>query len=179
MKKVHVLQTTVILMIFVFITGACQSNEENEISENKSLGPVLASTKVNIVPLNDAPILVSNSQEITYTENEQAVPIDAHIVLSDPDDQVLTGAKVSFSSGYHPDEDILLFDDQNGIKGTFDSGTGTLSLTGNADIPSYQAALRSVRYRNNSTTPTIANRSIIFTVNDGKTESAAIRQSLE
>ncbi len=51
----------------------------------------------------------------------------------------ITGAMVSISDGYQPDQDILTFTDQNGITGAFDVATGTLTLSGTASTENYEA----------------------------------------
>jgi hypothetical protein len=81
-----------------------------------------------VTPVNDAPVL---------TVNEAGIPIyDA--------DSRLAGATVRIRSGF-TSGDTLSVTSQRGITGTYDSGTGVLTLTGNATTSDYQAALESVR----------------------------------
>jgi hypothetical protein len=59
------------------------------------------------------------------------------------------------------------------ITGTWDAGTGTLTLSGTDTVANYQAVLRSVTYTNSSATPNMATRTVSFTASDGT--SAATR----
>ncbi len=49
-------------------------------------------------------------------------------------------------------EDTLAFTNQNGITGSWNSGTGVLTLNGSATVANYQTALRSITYFNTSAT---------------------------
>jgi len=65
-------------------------------------------------------------------------------------------------------EDELIFTNQSGITGSFDSGTGVLTLTGSASMAEYQAAVRSVAYNNTSDNPSALTRTVSFEVDDGQ-----------
>ena len=101
--------------------------------------------------------------------------------MSDPDDTTLDHATVRIpvdpgEGGEDPtatqDGDELLFTDQNGISGSYDNLTGTLTLSGEASVANYQAALRSVRYRNLSDTNPPPTKDVEFIVNDAGSDSA-------
>src|SRR5262249_9160668 len=64
-------------------------------------------------------------------------------------------------------QDVLGFVNQAVIKGSYNAATGVLTLTGTASFAAYQAALRSVTYRNTSHDPSTAPRTITFRVDDG------------
>ena len=57
------------------------------------------------------------------------------------------------AGNFHSGEDSLSFTNQNGITGTYNSGTGVLTLTGTTTVANYQTALRSVTYTNGSENP--------------------------
>ena len=72
----------------------------------------------------------------------------------------------------------LIFVDQTGITGTYNSGTGVLTLTGSASKSDYQAALRSITYASTSDNPTTP-KTVEFKVNDGDVgRSAAADKSI-
>ena len=54
--------------------------------------------------------------------------------------------------------DVLGFANQNGISGSYNAGTGVLTLSGMASVANYQAALRSVTYFNSSDNPSTLTR---------------------
>ena len=97
------------------------------------------------------------------------------LLVSDADDLDLQSATVRFTSGYASGEDLLEFTNQNGITGLWDSGTGTLMLSGTSSVANYQTALRSVTYRNTSQSPDETLRVIEFEVYDGQALSADSR----
>ena len=72
--------------------------------------------------------------------------------------------------------DQLLFTNQSGIMGDFNSGTKVLTLTGSATVAQYQAALRSIRFHT-SGSPT-ASKVVEFKVNDGSVDSNAATKTL-
>lgn len=136
----------------------------------------------NIVILssNTAPRLTNiETVPLVYCTSSGATAITSAIRVSDPDNASLSLAKVQIVTGYIQDEDFLRFTDQNGITGSWDILTGTLTLSGNATIANYQTALRFILYENaNSLNPAPGNRNISFIVNDGKDFSREATRSI-
>ena len=75
------------------------------------------------------------------------------------------------AEGYSPGEDVLAY--AGVLTASWDSGTGTLWLTGTDSLGNYEAALRSVTYENLSEDPSTALRVIQWTVNDGLRDGSA------
>ena len=75
-------------------------------------------------------------------------------------------ATVAITGGFDTTDDVLGFISGGGFSGTYDSGTGILTITGNKSLADYQAALRSVTYENTSSTPPQVPREISFTITD-------------
>ena len=101
---------------------------------------------------NDATRLVASDGAAAFTENGAPAAVDPNLELTDADDSNLAGATVSITTGRLP-SDALAFDDQNGITGSYDAGTGVLTLSGTATIADYRTALRSVRFTSPSDDP--------------------------
>ncbi|PKN58898.1 MAG: hypothetical protein CVU56_03490, partial [Deltaproteobacteria bacterium HGW-Deltaproteobacteria-14] len=77
----------------------------------------------------------------------------------------IDGARVMISAGLRPSEDVLAFSAQSGITGSYDPTLGILTLTGTATVAAYEAALRSVTYRDQDTThPTAGDRTFTFSL---------------
>ncbi len=116
---------------------------------------------------NEAPVVSSvEGSNLDFTEGDSPVSITNSLVISDADNTVLDSAKVIISGNYTPSEDELAFSD-GVITGSWDSGSGTMTLTGNANLAQYQTALRSVTYENtNTVNPSTALRQIDFKVFD-------------
>jgi hypothetical protein len=109
--------------------------------------------------------------DLTYIDGSPGAVVDDGIQVSDVDSANMTGATVSVSNNCQPSEDVLQFTDQNGITGSYDNGTCTLTLTGSASIANYQAALRSVKYYDSNFLPNTDTRTVQFSVNDGEKDS--------
>src|SRR5262249_52502602 len=65
------------------------------------------------------------------------------------------------------------FASQNGITGSYNAGTGVLTLSGTATVAQYQTALESVTYLNSSDNPSGATRTISYQVDDGSASNHA------
>ncbi|BAY76729.1 hemolysin-type calcium-binding region [Nostoc linckia NIES-25] len=129
---------------------------------------IAATRDINLIPVNDAPVITATGTPLDYTENDDATIIDSGITISDVDSSNLSSATVSIID-FLATEDILAFTDQNGITGSYSNGV--LTLTGSATAAQYQIALRSVTYKNSSNKPSTTKRSINFVVNDGSLDS--------
>ncbi|MGB7325531.1 MAG: cadherin domain-containing protein, partial [Rubripirellula sp.] len=134
--------------------------------------PATGTFNFTITNVNDAPVMASlEGTALAYSENDGAVAITAAITITDVDDTNIESAVIAISSNYTDGEDVLAFTNQNGIAGVWDSGSGTLTLTGSATLAQYEAALRSITYTNSSENPNTATRTVSFTVNDGDANS--------
>jgi hypothetical protein len=122
---------------------------------------------IAITPVNDPPVLSATASTLPYAENAGPVAADPGITASDPDSGTLTGATVQITGNFSDPQDRLAFTDQNGITGSWDGVTGTLTLNGTASVAEYQTALQSVTYENSSENPSTATRTLTFQVDDG------------
>jgi hypothetical protein len=131
----------------------------------------VATRTLQVIPVDTPPVVtVSNSSSLNYLENSGEVAVDAAIIVSDVDSPNLKGATIQLSN-YDPQQDQLSVIPPNGISSNFDATTGRLSLSGTAPVASYQAALRSVTYVNNSSNPSTTPRIIQFSVRDSSSSS--------
>lgn len=127
---------------------------------------------VQVSPVNDAPVLAGGGNTVTFVEDGADVAVNSALTVADVDSPTLAGATVQITTAYQSGEDRLLFSTQNGITGSFDNATGTLTLTGSATLAQYQTALRSILYRNiNTSNPSATQRVVTFRVNDGAASS--------
>jgi hypothetical protein len=147
-----------------------------------------AVVSIDVVPPGLPPVVATSSGCTSYTEQSPAVVIDGQLTVTDLDDLTLDSARVRVDYSDLPPADPedpnttrlgdeLLFTDQNGITGSYEERTGILDLVGTATVANYQAALRSVRYRNLSNPNPPPTRNVIFTVNDaGNNSTPATKQ---
>jgi hypothetical protein len=132
---------------------------------------------VAITDANDAPTLTAGGV-LVYSENAPVTAIDAGVKVADEDNTTLVGATVAISGNFQSNQDVLEFVDQSGISGSYNAGSGVLTLSGSAALADYQAALRSVAYRNTSDGPNPAVRTVTWTVNDGTANSAGATSTI-
>ncbi|WP_224742345.1 hypothetical protein, partial [Cysteiniphilum sp. SYW-8] len=138
---------------------------------------VAVTSTINITAVNDAPIVVAGGT-LNYTENASASAIDVALTVNDADDTNIESASVTISNNYVNGEDILAFANTANITGSFNAGTGVLTLTGTDTLANYQAALRSVTYQNTSDNPSTLARTVSFVVNDGDVNSSAVTSTI-
>ena len=146
------------------------------LSDNGSNTPPNSNTSgaqsftITVNAQNDAPVVTTSAGNTTYNEGDPPVAIDTALTVTDGDSANLASATVAFTAGFVSGQDTLGFTNQNGINGSYNSGTGVLTLTGSSSVANYQTALRSVTFSNNSDNPT-ASRTVSFIVNDGASNS--------
>ncbi|WP_420468710.1 tandem-95 repeat protein [Panacagrimonas sp.] len=135
---------------------------------------------VNVRGVNDAPIVTTATVgALGYTENDPATVIDPGLSLSDVDSPNLIQAVVRISSGYVNGQDLLAFTNTANISGSFSAVQGRLLLTGSASVAEYEAALRSVTYRNASDSPNTTDRTVSFNVFDGVDFSNIVDRTID
>ncbi|NBN90866.1 MAG: discoidin domain-containing protein, partial [Actinobacteria bacterium] len=109
---------------------------------------------------------------LRYTEGAPAGVVLTGIDVTDADTARLTGATVSITSGLTTG-DVLAFTNDGStmgsISGSYNSGTGVLSLSGAGTPAEYQNAFRAVTFRNTTNNPTAvaATRTVTWRTNDG------------
>jgi VCBS repeat-containing protein len=126
----------------------------------------VATSTINVTSVNDAPVLTGGAT-LAYTENQAATAIDTTITVSDIDSATLTSATIQITGNYVSGQDVLSYTTALGITGSFNAGSGTLTLSGVASLANYQTALRNVKYANTSDDPSTLPRTVTFQVNDG------------
>ena len=133
---------------------------------------------LNVIPVNDAPVLTGSGGVTFYTNTDAAIIIDFGISISDVDSNTLEGATIQIVTGYVQSEDILEFTNTASITSSFDPFSGTLTLIGSDSAVNYELALRSIQYKNLMPERSPHTRSIIFTVNDGVQNSNVVMRNI-
>jgi Ca2+-binding RTX toxin-like protein len=143
---------------------------------NVSASSAVNSSTVSISAVNDAPKLLGMSSLIV-TEKQAAIAVNTTLAVDDADNTTLTSATVRISGNYSVGEDVLAFaanTTTGNIAGSFDSQTGTLTLTsagGTATVSQFQSALRLVTYRNTSFNLSKSIRSVAYQIFDATLSS--------
>jgi VCBS repeat-containing protein len=125
---------------------------------------------------NTAPVLAGiEDGALAYAEGDEPKAITVAVTVADVDSPRLSGATVQITGNYQTGQDVLAFPGVTGITsitGSFDTVTGTLTLSGSDTLANYQSALRAVTYANTSHSPnTSATRTVTFIVDDGAAEN--------
>ena len=147
-----------------------QARTVSWIASDGSANSAPVTSTITLTAVNDAPTIAAGGT-LAYTEGDPPAPLDASVTVSDPDSANLAGATVRISAGYVSGEDRLAFAPAGGIGGSFDAGTGTLTLSGTASVAAYQAALRAITFANSSADPSVAPRTVSWQVSDGSAAS--------
>ncbi len=136
---------------------------------------VLAISAVNVTA---APPLAHASGDApsTFTFGGAAVPVDSALTISSSD-TVLTRATVTISAGTLQSGDMLNFNNQNGIAGSYNAASGELTLTGSASVADYEQALDSVTF--SSTSTNVTPRSLTIVAADNSQASNPVSETVD
>lgn len=143
---------------------------------NSGISAVAVDVMELTVSYLNPPALTPTATPLAYTEGDAPTAVDPGLTVT-ADVTNLTGATAQITTGFAA-EDTLAFVTQNGISGSWNAGTGTMTLTGTATVAQYEAAIRSVTYSNGSTDPSVATRVVTFGATDGTRAAAAVTRSI-
>ncbi len=128
------------------------------------------------------PVLSGGGNTVSWTLFGPNTVVDSGLAAADTESSTLSSATVSITAGLLAG-DRLNFTNQNGITGSYNAGTGVLTLTGTASLANYQAALESITYSSTSLTPTNLGgdptRTVTWQVNDGTANSSTITSTVD
>ncbi|MFN8794191.1 MAG: tandem-95 repeat protein [Betaproteobacteria bacterium] len=159
-------------LVFVPAANANGSNAASFKFQVSDGGPELDPTpntlSFDITPVDDAPTLTLSTAGSSWVEGQSPVMLDAALTLGDVDHTLLGGASVAIAGGFTAG-DRLHVTPPVGVIAGYNHNTGVLTLTGQATLADYQAALRSVAFSSDSEHPTSAGttRTVSWTVSDG------------
>ena len=108
-------------------------------------------------------VIAVSAGPATFTQGSGPVVVDPSLSMIADDRGRIASATVNISN-YVNGQDVLAATPQHGISVLWNSGTGTLNLTGNASASQYRDVLRSVTYNNTSGSPNTNNRTLVFTL---------------
>ncbi|MDO7850662.1 HYR domain-containing protein, partial [Hymenobacter convexus] len=137
-----------------------------------------AASSATPLPIYTPPVtmpMLAATPGATLAPEQVPTAVDGGLSVTSASSATLVSATVSLSSGLVPAEDALAFVPAGNITGAYDAATGVLSLASAAPfatLADWQAVLRSITYLNASDTPTTADRTVSFVVNDGGLDSS-------
>jgi hypothetical protein len=138
------------------------------------------SSTVNVVPVNDAPVVIAPGTVNTFIEGPglatgTPVFVDTAIAVSDSDNANLASATISITAGLQTG-DVLSFTPQFGITDT-NAAADILALSGPATLAQWQTVLRSITFATSNQDPTTS-RTISIQISDGTSNSNAATKNV-
>jgi Mg-chelatase subunit ChlD len=146
--------------------------------ENVVVSPTNGSVTTTIIDNDALPVVDPNgggngtNSETTFTEGQAGVSIADQLTITDADSPTLQGAKVTLTNAQDADSLVVGSPNANITVSTATvHGQIVLTLTGAATTAEYQAVIKSITFQNSSQDPSVADRTITVTVNDGQNDS--------
>lgn len=94
--------------------------------------------------------MVKASEKYCF-DSSQPLILDSFVTIDGTGTDLLDGIQVSISQNYDPATDLLTYTDADGITGVFDSSNGIMTLSGNADLDTYNLALKRLHFTSTAT----------------------------
>ena len=155
------------------------ANPTRTVSWTVSDGVITSATPTSLIALRVAPTIVATGT-ITYGDSAGPVVLAPAASIVAPDSGgVLSSATIAVTGGAFPSDGDVLAATTAGtsIVASYDSATGTLTLTGSDTVTHYQTVLRSATIDTSGVDPTNGganpSRTLSWVVNDGVTASSA------
>ncbi|MEM9733083.1 MAG: tandem-95 repeat protein [Pseudomonadota bacterium] len=149
--------------------------------------PVQGTVNLFVAAVDDPPVFTNgNGYVVRHTEDGASVAIvDAVTTLQDVDTAQLSGANIVLTNGQVGD--LLTVGALPGGITASASPAGaltvaqsvTITLSGQADVADYEAALQQITFETGSNAPSETDRVFAITVNDGTTNSAPLNTTVE
>lgn len=130
-----------------------------------------ATVTVTVTGVDDATVN-ANVGNSAYTEGGAPVTLSSTFTVTDSDSPNLTSGIVSINDGLKPGDE-LLFTNTAQLTGTYYSAQGTLLIEGTAPPATYQAAMRTVQFRNITNDNPGGSRLLNLGAGDGNLTTAA------
>ncbi|MDH0748953.1 retention module-containing protein [Pseudomonas sp. GD03842] len=153
--------------------------------ENVVVSATNGSVTTTIIDNDALPVVDMNggangtNSEATFTEGQTGVQIAPNINVTDVDSPTLQGAKVTLSNAQAGDS-LAVGSPNPAITVTtaIVNGQIVLTLTGNATAAQYEAVIKSITFSNSSENPSVVDRTINVTVNDGQNDSVPVSSTV-
>jgi|GEM_PF-1587001 len=142
-------------------------------------GPSANSNVIYFNTLAESPVLSNlETAGINYTVKQSTVLLTDSLVVVSPESTPVQRGEISVSQNYVKGEDELLFVNPENLTVSWNADTGQIIITGSASETVYQAFIRTVKYKNNSITPSSLNKTISYVVNNGFYSSNTVSRSI-
>ena len=133
-----------------------------------------ASSSVSVVA--NPPVLAAGAGVKYAVAGGAPVTLDAGLSISDSESTSLIGATVNIGAGFLAGDMLSVASPQTGIASNYNAATGVLTLSGTANLATYETELDLVTFASPSATN--PSRTIAWSVNDGLTTSTPVNSSV-
>jgi hypothetical protein len=134
---------------------------------------------LKVDPVNNPPILSGIEVEsLEFKIKQGKIQLTNTLTVSDVDDDSLGYAVIEISGNYIKGEDSLSCSEASGMMTTWDPAFGKMIIRGNLSSALCQNLIRSINYWNCSVRPTVLDRTVSITYNDGKDNSNTITRRI-
>ena len=146
-------------------TGAASLQVVTSDLGSTGTGGTLTDSDTVTINVSGRPVVATTVADLAFTENGAAVALDAGVTVTDPDSNI-TGATVSITTNRVNPGDTLSVATQLGISGSWNAGTGVLTMTGTTTAANYQTVMRTIQYSNTANNLTTNSHNVNFVVSD-------------
>ena len=115
---------------------------------------------------------------LLYKQGDVEKNITNGLTISSPSSPTINSATIKITDNYQPGEDVLTCLSQNQIISVWNAVEGKIDLSWPTSVVNYQAALRSVTYKNISASPLASPRTVSFVVSDGYNTSNTVERTI-
>lgn len=128
----------------------------------------IVARSLEVIPVDDSTQITQIAEEGYYIIGNVQTTLFGDGLISDPDDETLTSLVVRFEDGsFSPGVDFLGLESSAGLSVTWDEAEGVLTISGEADLPTYQSLLQAVSYQHTGEDETTKVLSITTTTPSG------------
>ncbi len=142
------------VVTIALISGCAQKTSSDEFAGSVGVAKQAAGSVV----------LTVSSGSTAYVGGGSPPPVVVDAALTVTGSATITGATMSFDTGFVSAQDRLNFATIGTITGSYNTSTGVLTLSGAGTLAEYETALRSVTYSNTSSTPTAGTRAVTISL---------------
>ena len=140
--------------------------------ENNGMSNIVTRTII-FTPVDDPTVIEGIDNEIFYIIGDSLTNLFTNGMITDPDNDTLTSLTVQFENGsFVPETDNLGLIETSDLSVTLNEETGTLTITGEADLATYQSILQTIFYQYTGSDEAVKTLSVTTTTPDEISSSA-------
>jgi len=137
------------------------------------------SRKIDVISVNTPPVLSGiETEPLVYAVKQGDIHITSSLIVSDIDDDGTGCAVIEISGNYCEIEDRLLCEKDTSFTMTWDSNSGKMVIKATDLLKSFCSVISKICFKNAAIVPTVLERTITITYNDGKDNSNSVTRKI-